>query len=156
MRHLPPQSPVHLLLPLPRPFSPCLPWLSPLLLQSLSDSSSRKPAQIPSGLGAHAYPSCTRLCPRQQGQHHTHFWTPQGLAHWGHRGQLIKEGRKGGARVAQPVERPTLGFNSGHDPRVVRSSPVWGSALSVEPAQDCLSLSLCPSPPLACSLSVSL
>lgn len=23
-----------------------------------------------------------------------HFWTPQGLAHWGHRGQLIKAGRE--------------------------------------------------------------
>ena len=43
---------------------------------------------------------------------------------------------------AQSVEHPTLDFSSGHDARVVGSSPVPGSALSVEPAWDSLSLSL--------------
>ena len=34
-----------------------------------------------------------------------------------------------GAWVAQLVRCPTLGFNSGHDLRVVRSSPAFGSIL---------------------------
>ena len=46
-----------------------------------------------------------------------------------------------GAWVARSVERLTLDFSSGHDPRVVGSSPALGSALSAEPAKD----SLCPS-----------
>ena len=37
-----------------------------------------------------------------------------------------------GTRVAQLVERPTLSFGSGHDLRVMGSSPVTGSALRVE------------------------
>ena len=43
--------------------------------------------------------------------------------------------------VAQLAEHPTLDFASGHDPRVVGSSPVSGSVLSVEPAWDSLFLS---------------
>lgn len=37
-------------------------------------------------------------------------------------------------KVAQSVEHPTRDFNSGHDPRVVGSSPVWGSMLSMRHA----------------------
>ena len=36
--------------------------------------------------------------------------------------------------MAQSVACPTLDLGSGHDPRVVGSSPALGSALSVEPA----------------------
>ena len=39
-----------------------------------------------------------------------------------------------GVWVAKSVERPTLDFSSGHDPRAVGSSSASGSALSVEPA----------------------
>ena len=39
-----------------------------------------------------------------------------------------------GARAAQSVELLTLDFRSGRDPRVVGSSPMSGSVLSVEPA----------------------
>ena len=39
-----------------------------------------------------------------------------------------------GTWVAQSVERPTLDFGSGHDPRVVGSSPASGSVLSMKPA----------------------
>ena len=39
-----------------------------------------------------------------------------------------------GAWVAQSTERPILDFGSGHDPRVMGSSPPSGSALGVEPA----------------------
>ena len=55
---------------------------------------------------------------------------------------------EGGGRVggAQSVERLTLDFSSGRDPRVVGSSPTSGSALSVEPAWDSLSLPLPLSP----------
>jgi len=44
--------------------------------------------------------------------------------------------------VAQSFKHPTLGFGSGHDLEAVRSSPAWGSALSVESAWDSLPLSL--------------
>jgi len=44
--------------------------------------------------------------------------------------------------VAQLVECPTLDFGPSHDLRVVRSSPIWGSVLGLEPNQDSLSLSL--------------
>ena len=44
--------------------------------------------------------------------------------------------------MAQPVEWPALDFSSGHDLRVLESSPTLGSALSMEPAWD----SLPPSP----------
>ena len=59
-----------------------------------------------------------------------------------------------GAWVAQSVERPTLDFGSGRDPRAVGLSPVLGSVLIVELARDSLSLSLCPSPQLTCSPSL--
>ena len=51
--------------------------------------------------------------------------------------------------MAQSVERLTLDFSSGHDPRVLGSSPMSGSVLSVEPTWDSLSLflSLSLSPP---------
>ena len=48
--------------------------------------------------------------------------------------------------VAQPVECLILDFSSGHDPRVVGSSPASGPVLSVEPAWDFLSLSSAPLP----------
>ena len=55
--------------------------------------------------------------------------------------------------VAQSVEHLTLDFCSGHDPRVVGSSPMSGSVLNVELARD---PSLLPSAPLVHSLSLSL
>ena len=61
----------------------------------------------------------------------------------------------GGTWVAQSVEHPTLDFDSGHDPRVMGSSPALGPVLSMEPAWDSLSLSLCPLPPLVLTLSLS-
>ena len=39
-----------------------------------------------------------------------------------------------GTRVAQSVEHLTVGFGSGHDLTVVKSSPTWGSLLSEESA----------------------
>ena len=42
--------------------------------------------------------------------------------------------------MAQSFEHPTLDFGSGHDLRVVRSSPVSGSVYSAESAQDSLPL----------------
>jgi len=39
-----------------------------------------------------------------------------------------------GAWVAQLVKRLTLDFGSGHDLKIMRSSPVSGSMLRVEPA----------------------
>ena len=47
-----------------------------------------------------------------------------------------------GAWVAQSFKCLTLDFGSGHDPRVVGSSPALGSALSMEPASDSLCLPL--------------
>ena len=44
----------------------------------------------------------------------------------------------GGPCLAQPAERLTLDFSSGHDPRVMGSSP--SSVPSMEPASDSLSL----------------
>ena len=41
---------------------------------------------------------------------------------------------EGGAWVAQLVERPNLHFGSGHDLRVMGSSPVSSSMLSMETA----------------------
>ena len=55
--------------------------------------------------------------------------------------------------MAQLVEFLTLDFGSGHDPRAVGSSPMSGSALSREPAEDSLSPSL--SLPLPPSYSLS-
>ena len=48
--------------------------------------------------------------------------------------QPFKTCMSGGTWVAQLVERLTLGFDSGHDPRVVGWSLKSGSVLSVEPA----------------------
>ena len=48
----------------------------------------------------------------------------------------------GGVWVVQSLERQTVDFGSGHDPRVMRSSPVSGSTLKMEPDWDSLSLSL--------------
>ena len=61
----------------------------------------------------------------------------------------IREASKKGAWVAQSVECPTPDFGSGHDPRVVGSSPVW-TLLEIL----CLSLSLSLSH--TCDLSLSL
>ena len=60
--------------------------------------------------------------------------------------------------MAQSVEHPTLNFGSSHDPRVMGWSPTLGSALSVDPAWDSLSLSfsLSPSAPLPYSCPLSL
>ena len=55
--------------------------------------------------------------------------------------ELPKTG-SGGVWVVQSLERQTVDFGSGHDPRVMRSSPVSGSTLKMEPAWDSLSLSL--------------
>ena len=56
--------------------------------------------------------------------------------------------------MAQSVKPPTLGFSSGHDLRVLGSSPISESLLSGEYAwRFSLSLSL---PPLACSCSLSI
>ena len=39
-----------------------------------------------------------------------------------------------GTWMAQSIKHPTLDFGSGHDPRDVRSSPMSGSVLGIEPA----------------------
>ena len=57
-----------------------------------------------------------------------------------------------GAWVAQSVECLILDFGSGHDPRIVGSSPDLGSVLSMEPTWDSLFLSA-PLPAHTCSLS---
>ena len=72
---------------------------------------------------------------------------PQGIRDYRHHQK--PEGHLGGS-----VEDPTLDVGSGHDPRVVGSSPTSGSALSVDPVRDSLSLS--PSAPLPRSLMLSL
>ena len=48
--------------------------------------------------------------------------------------------------MAEWVEHPTLDFGSDHDPSVMGPSPAWGSTLSMKPAENSLSLSLCPFP----------
>ena len=55
--------------------------------------------------------------------------------------------------MAQSVQRPSLDFVSGRDPRVVGSSPVSGSVLSMEPAWYSISLPLPLSPTCVRSLS---
>ena len=55
-----------------------------------------------------------------------------------------------GARVAQSVKRPTLGFSSGHD---LTLRPHW--ALCWQHERDSLSPSVPAPPPLALSLSLS-
>ena len=44
---------------------------------------------------------------------------------------MVKNVGSEGTKVAQLVEHPTLDFSSGHDPRVVGSSPALGSAWSL-------------------------
>ena len=62
-----------------------------------------------------------------------------------------------GIWLAHLVKCLTLDFGSGHDLRVLGSSPVSGSLLGVEPASNSLSLSLYPFLALRmCSPSVSL
>ena len=63
-----------------------------------------------------------------------------------------------GAWVAYLVKSSTLGFGSGRDLTVLRSSPesCVGSALGVEPAWDSLLFSLCPSPGCMSFLVLSL
>lgn len=53
----------------------------------------------------------------------------------------------GGAWVVQSFKHLSLGLGSGQDLRIVRQSPVLGSALSVESAWVSFSLCLCPSSP---------
>ena len=55
--------------------------------------------------------------------------------------------------MAQLVKRLTLGFDSGHDPRVVSSSLHRACIVRAEPAWDSLSPSLSAPPPLALSLA---
>ena len=61
--------------------------------------------------------------------------------------------KKRGTWVVQSVERLTLGFCSGYDPRIVGSSPVLGSCAERGAA---LRLSLSPSAPLPCSCALFL
>ena len=51
--------------------------------------------------------------------------------------KVHKRGRPG---VAQSAKHRTLGFDSGRDLRVMRSSPLLGSALGVESVRDSLPL----------------
>ena len=60
--------------------------------------------------------------------------------------------KKRGAWVAQQVKQLTPDSGSGHDLMILRPSPALGSALSMEPAWDSLSLS---APPLLCSLKLN-
>ena len=55
--------------------------------------------------------------------------------------------------MAKSVERLTLDFLSGHDPRIVGLSPTLGSTLGMQPALDSLSPFFCPFP-LHASLSL--
>ena len=57
--------------------------------------------------------------------------------------------------MAQSAEQWILGFGSGHDPRVLRSSPTSGSSVSTESACVSLPLSLSVLSPVH-SLSLSL
>ena len=61
-----------------------------------------------------------------------------------------------GPWVAQLFKCPTLDFSSGRDLRVLRSSPVWGSELGMEAAQNSLSPFPSVLPLLACMLFLSL
>jgi len=63
-------------------------------------------------------------------------------------GLPLKRNLKRRAWVAQSVRHPTLGFSSGGDLRVMRSSHERGSALNEEPKTLCLQ----PPPPPTLSL----
>ena len=73
--------------------------------------------------------------------------------------RVQKKAPVGGAWVAQSGEHPTLDFGSGHDPRVVGSSPTSGSRLA---ARSLLGILCLLSLPFSClcrctdSLSLSL
>ena len=54
--------------------------------------------------------------------------------------------------MAQSFEHPTLDFNSGHDLRVMGSSPVSGSVMPAQSLLGILSLSLSAPPLLILSL----
>ena len=58
--------------------------------------------------------------------------------------------------MVQLVEHLTLDFSSGHDPRVMESSPASASTLNAEPASDILPPSLSLSPPLPTCVHTSL
>ena len=66
----------------------------------------------------------------------------------------FKNKKMRGAWVAQSVEHLTLDFGSGHDLRVVRSSPLSGSMLGVESAWDSL-FSFSFATPSVCMYSLS-
>ena len=59
----------------------------------------------------------------------------------------LKSIEERGGQVARLAKRLTFDSGSGHDPRVVGSSPELGSVLSEEPAWDSLSLPLLPLSP---------
>ena len=61
---------------------------------------------------------------------------------------LLRFIHRGVAWVAQLRKRRTLDFSSGHDRKVVGSSPASGSGLTAQNLLGIPSLSLCPSPPL--------
>ena len=68
----------------------------------------------------------------------------------------IKTIINGGTWVAQSIEHPALDFSSGHDPRVVGSSPTLGSVVGMEPAFEILFPSPSSRLPQLCALSLSL
>ena len=47
--------------------------------------------------------------------------------------QISKKDQRG-AWLAQSVEHPALDFSSGHEPKIVGSSPALGFVLTLEPA----------------------
>ena len=67
--------------------------------------------------------------------------------------QVHLENMPRSAWVAQSIELLNLDFGSGQALRLWRSSP---KSLSVEPSWDSLSPSLRPSPPLVCTVSLSI
>ena len=69
-------------------------------------------------------------------------------------GMCIEVMKTRGVWVPQSVKHPTLDFSSGHDLLVREFKPhhIRLSAVSIEPASDPLSPSLCPSP---CSFFLS-
>ena len=69
--------------------------------------------------------------------------------------RCLKDASKG-TWVAQSAKRPTLGFSSGCDLRVMRSSPELGSTLSWESTGHSLSPSTPSLHPCLCTLSCSL
>ena len=98
------------------------------------------------GTCASTYPDmCKSACPRKSQEFELKPWI------------LGLEVRTWGAWVAQSVEHPSLGFDSGHKLIVRGFKPNIGiCAGSVEPAWDSFSLSLSLSAPTVCALSLSL